>query len=150
MNYKLVRGSHSIACDQVFLIPTIYVIFKFSCDIASTNIQPRLGLTSARNRSIAKPLKQLMTACCTSNPMASSALTVERRSPGRRAQNIWMLSAWPSFFLTSTWACEYKLNHQLIIQNAEIVRTSCDGLPFGVYRSENYVWIHCDEEHIKK
>lgn len=58
--------------------------------------------TSALKTSRAKPLKQLMTACWMSRPSPSSALIVERRRPGRRAQNICMLTARPSRTLTST------------------------------------------------
>lgn len=59
-------------------------------------------LTSARKTSSANPLKQLITACWISSPSPSSALIVERRRPGLRAQNMWILTALPSLTLTST------------------------------------------------
>lgn len=59
--------------------------------------------TSARKTSIAKPLKQLMTACSMSRPRLSRAVIVDSRMPGLRAQNMWILTACPSLILTSTW-----------------------------------------------
>ncbi len=52
--------------------------------------------------SIANPLKQLMTACCMSNPRLSKALIVESKRPGLRPQNMWIFTALPSRNLTST------------------------------------------------
>lgn len=64
------------------------------------------NFTSARKISIANPLKQLMTACCMSNPRLSRALIVESKRPGLRPQNMWIFTALPSRNLTST--CIYK------------------------------------------
>ena len=61
----------------------------------------RRKITSARKISIANPLKQLMTACWTSKPRPSKVLIVESKRPGRRPQNMWMLTALPSLNLTS-------------------------------------------------
>lgn len=52
---------------------------------------------------MAKPLKQLMTACWMSSPRLSKALIVDSRRPGLRAQNMWMFTALPSLILTSTY-----------------------------------------------
>lgn len=52
---------------------------------------------------MAKPLKQLMTACWMSRPRLSKALMVESNTPGLRPQNIWMFTALPSLTLTSTY-----------------------------------------------
>ena len=67
------------------------------------SLAKRDNYTSALNTSKAKPLKQLITACCTSNPRLSKALMVESKRPGRRVQNMWMLTALPSLTLTSTY-----------------------------------------------
>lgn len=61
--------------------------------------------------SMAKPLKQLMTACWMSRPRLSKALMVESRRPGLRPQNIWMFTALPSLTLTSTYAEKPKLHY---------------------------------------
>lgn len=60
--------------------------------------------TSARKTSIAKPLKQLMTACWMSSPRLSKVLMVESKRPGLRPQNMWIFTALPSRSLTSTYA----------------------------------------------
>lgn len=61
------------------------------------------NITSARNISMANPLKQLMTACWISRPRLSTALIVESNRPGLLPQNMWMFTALPSRSLTSTY-----------------------------------------------
>lgn len=52
---------------------------------------------------MAKPLKQLITACWMSSPRLSNALIVESKRPGLRPQNMWIFTALPSLALTSTY-----------------------------------------------
>lgn len=89
-----------------FLLKVLHLKGQLSMECITGYVQSiddgMKSYTSARKISMAKPLKQLMTACWMSNPRLSKALIVESKRPGLRPQNMWMFMALPSRSLTST------------------------------------------------
>jgi hypothetical protein len=76
--------------------------------------------TLALNTSIEKPLKQFMTAWCTSSPRLSNAFIVENIISDLWLQDTWMSTVPPSLSLTSTYEFHLIKNSNLFKMKREL------------------------------